>query len=206
MLDVVYDPAIMPTLRNPKHEQFAQNLAGIGKTGGTQGNAYTHAGYRCENGEAEAAASRMLADVRNGVADRVSELMSGGAKRVEVTVASLLAELEQARVAAHDDGKFSASVQAIAGKARLSGLDRAENGGNGNGSIYAKCETTEQVMATLVAECGSAAQALAEFDELREMLTVYAGDHADLIPAAERARRRPDEAALSLALLRPGRR
>jgi hypothetical protein len=72
-------------LRNVKHEAFARNLVEMTKTGGTQGNCYSKAGYRCENGAAEAAASRMLADVKNGVADRVKELMQGGVRRAEVT-------------------------------------------------------------------------------------------------------------------------
>ncbi|MEH2570129.1 hypothetical protein [Bradyrhizobium sp. AZCC 2289] len=128
--------------------------------------------------------------------------MAGGAKLAEVTIQSLLAELEQARVAAQDDRQFSAAVQAIAGKARLTGLDSRESGG-GSGGQFDRCETVEQVMAMLVAECGSAAQALADFDEVREMIEAYAASHATPVEAAEPARPRPDEAALALSYLRP---
>jgi hypothetical protein len=197
----------MPALRNLKHEAFARNLVEMTKSGGTQGNAYSKAGYRCENGAAEAAASRMLADVKNGVADRVRELMAGGAKLAEVTIQSLLAELEQARVAAQDDRQFSAAVQAIAGKARLTGLDNRESRG-GSGGQFDRCETVEQVMAMLVAECGSAAQALADFDEMRSMIEAYAASHAQIVVAAEPSRSRlpGDETALSLRYLQPRRR
>jgi hypothetical protein len=192
----------MPTLRNPRHEAFARNLVEITKSGGTRGRAYTAAGYRAGNGAAEANASRLLSNANNGVADRVKELMAGGAKRAEVSVASLLNELEAARAGATSVEQYGAAIQAIAGKARLAGLDR-ENGDAG-GSMFSKCETVDQVMAMLVAECGSPAQALAEFDELRGMIETYAASHATLVEAAEPARPAPgSELAQSLALFRP---
>jgi hypothetical protein len=194
----------MAALKNIRHEQFAQNLAAIGKTGGTNGNAYTRAGYRCENGAAEAAASRMLADVRNGVADRVRELMAGGARRAEVTVASLLNELEQARVGALDDRQFSASVAAIAGKARLSGLDRPESGGTGG--EFDRCESVSDVLRTLLSD-QTPSEVLTSLDVLRYEIEAYAADHADVVAAVRPPwPRKPSESAMALALLRPGRR
>jgi hypothetical protein len=189
----------MPTLRNPKHEQFARNLVEMTKTGGTRGNAYSKAGYRCENGAAEAAASRMLADVKNGVADRVRELMAGGAKRAEVSVASLLDELEQARSAAQNDGQFSSAVAAIAGKARLTGLDRAENGGTG--SAFSHCETESDVMRVLLAD-QSVNEVLESLAAMSAQVEAYAASHATLVSATEPARPRPGETDLSLALHR----
>ena len=190
----------MSALKNLKHEAFARNLVEMTKSGGTQGNAYTRAGYRCENGAAEAAASRMLADVKNGVADRVKELMAGGAKRAEVTVASLLNELEQARIGASDDGQFSAAVQAIAGKARLSGLDRTENGGTG--SEFSRCETVDALMQSLLAS-ETVSSVLESLDVLREEVEAYAASHATLVPATEPARPRAPGSEVSLALYRP---
>jgi hypothetical protein len=192
----------MPTLRNPKHEQFAQNLARIGKTGGTQGNCYTHAGYRCENGAAEAAASRMLADVRNGVADRVKELMSAAGKRVEVSVASLLRELEEARSAAQSDKQFSSAVAAISGKFKVGGFDREDGIG---GSEFAKCETADEVMRVLMAN-ETPTEVLEQLTDLQAEVERYAANLATLVPGSEPARLRPNETALSLARSLPKRR
>lgn len=86
----------MPALKNIRHEQFARNLLAMTKTGGTQGNAYSKAGFKSEGAAADVCASKLL-KITNGIAKRVEELMQNGAKRAEVTVQSLLAELEEAR-------------------------------------------------------------------------------------------------------------
>jgi hypothetical protein len=193
----------MPALKNLKHEAFARNLVEMTKTGGTHGNAYSRAGYRCENGAAEAAASRMLADVKNGVADRVRELMAGGAKRAEVTIASLLNELETAREGAVDDRQFGAATAAIIAKAKLVGLDR-ENGGAG--SEFARCETVDDLMRMFLSD-QSPAEALASVDVLREEIEAYAASHATVIRAEpDRPRAPGSETDEALALLRPGKR
>jgi hypothetical protein len=49
----------------------------------------------------------LLKITKNGIAKRVEELMQNGAKRAEVTVQSLLAELEEARAGAQDDKQFA---------------------------------------------------------------------------------------------------
>jgi len=198
--------AHMAPLRNVRHEAFARELIEAQRHGRTQAEAYQRAGYRAAYDGAEASAARLIGNVRAGITARVQELMANGAKKAAVTVASLLAELEQARAAAQDDKQFSAAVQAIAGKARLTGLDNREKGGGGSASEYDKLETVEQVIAALVAECGgSPAQALAAFDELRGMIEDYAASHAVVI-SAEPARPRPDEARLPLQYLQPKRR
>jgi hypothetical protein len=126
--------------------------------------------------------------------------MQGGAKRAEVTVASLLRELEQARASAQDDGQFSAAVQAIAGKARLSGLDR-ENGG---GSEFAKCETIDDVMRVLL-DGETVSEVLSGLDQLRSEVENYAASHATVVAAADPDRRRINETEAALALFRPSR-
>jgi ethanolamine utilization microcompartment shell protein EutL len=126
--------------------------------------------------------------------------MPGGAKRAEVTVASLLRELEQARASAQDDGQFSAAVQAIAGKARLSGLDR-ENGG---GSEFAKCETIDDVMRVLL-DGETVSEVLSGLDQLRSEIENYAASHATVVAAADPDRRRINETEAALALFRPSR-
>lgn len=69
-------------------------------------------------------ASEALANVNISV--RVAELKEKAAKRHDVTVDSLIAELEEARAAAlqADTPQTSAAVSATMGKAKLCGLDK----------------------------------------------------------------------------------
>lgn len=109
----------MPALSSPKHERFAQELA----KGKTQIESYVAAGYKAN----PSAASRLSEDVK--ICERVAEIQERGAIRAEVTVASLLAEIEEARVAAlsAETVQASAAVTASMSKAKLMGLivDRA---------------------------------------------------------------------------------
>lgn len=110
----------MPALKNPKHERFAQELA----KGKSQIEAYEAAGYRPN----PSAASRLSDDVN--ICERVAEITERGAIRAEITVASLLEELEEARMAAlgAETPQSSAAVSASMSKAKLLGLvvDKAE--------------------------------------------------------------------------------
>src|SRR5262249_36088801 len=65
-------------------------------------------------------ASRLKAN--ESILARVAELQAAAAKSSEVTVKSLLDELEQARVQATSLRQFSAVVRSIESKARISGL------------------------------------------------------------------------------------
>ena len=102
---------MMPMLRNQRHEAFAQALA----KGKTATEAMAMVGY---------------ADPRNStrltkndeIRCRVEELQSVGASRAEVTITSLLAELERARLLAIKNGQAAAAVAASMAKAKLSGL------------------------------------------------------------------------------------
>ena len=60
----------------------------------------------------------------------MARLPGRGAERAEVTLASLLAELEEARLLAIKENQSSAAVQATMGKAKLTGhiIDRREVG------------------------------------------------------------------------------
>ena len=101
----------MPILRNQRHEAFAQEMA----KGKTATEAMAMVGY---------------ADPRNStrltkndeIRCRVEELQSVGASRAEVTITSLLAELERARLLAIKNGQAAAAVAASMAKAKLSGL------------------------------------------------------------------------------------
>ena len=102
----------MPPLDNPRHERFAQALA----KGATATEAYVAAGFKAHDGNC----SRLRGNER--VASRVAELQGRSAKRVEVTVESLAAELEEARALALTEKQTSAAVSATMGKAKLFGL------------------------------------------------------------------------------------
>jgi len=102
----------MPAIGNSRHERFAQAVA----KGHSATEAYRLAGYKGDR----TAASRLSTNVN--VAQRVSELQGRSAKRVEVTVESLAAELEEARALALTEKQTSAAVSATMGKAKLFGL------------------------------------------------------------------------------------
>ena len=101
----------MPVLPNPRHEAFAQALA----KGKSADEAYALAGFKPNRGNA----TRLKAN--ESIRARVAELQERGAKRVEVTVESLSAELDEARTKALESGQISAAVSATMGKAKLHG-------------------------------------------------------------------------------------
>jgi hypothetical protein len=108
----------MPALTNPRHEKFAQELA-VAKSAT---EAYQQAGYKSNYGNS----IRLKRNER--VVTRVSELQSRGATHAEVTIGSLVAELEDARQLAITQKQASAAVAAIMGKAKITGLitDKSE--------------------------------------------------------------------------------
>ena len=102
----------MPTLRNPRHERFAEELA----TGKTADAAYVLAGYK----ENRSNAARLGAD--RDIQARLAEIQSVGAERAAVTVETLIAEAESARSKAM--GEKGGAAAAITAKAKLAGLWR----------------------------------------------------------------------------------
>ena len=102
----------MPTLPNPRHEKFCIALF----EGQPQNAAYEAAGYRYHEGNA----SRLRSNEK--VIARLAELQSAVAKKSEVTVQSLLDELEYARSRADSLDQLSAAVKATSEKAKISGL------------------------------------------------------------------------------------
>jgi phage terminase small subunit len=102
----------MPVLKNAKHERFAQWLA----KGKTATEAYAEAGYKPHDSNA----ARLSGNDR--IQARLAELQDRASIRVEVTVESLSAELDEARALALKGQQPSAAVQATMGKAKLFGL------------------------------------------------------------------------------------
>ena len=114
----------MPVLSNPRHERFAQEVA----KGKSATEAYVLAGYKAHDGNA----STLRGNQR--LLDRVAEIQSRGAERAEVTVQTILAELEAARLKADELKQPAVMVAASMGKAKVAGLiiDKAEKGKPGD--------------------------------------------------------------------------
>jgi phage terminase small subunit len=147
----------MPALRNPRHERFAREY----HKNGVASRAYERAGYRAANRNVlDSKASRL---VRSGkMKARLAELQNMTAKRHEITVDTLLADLETDRALAHCEGQGSAAVQATMAKARLLGLivDRKETGKPGE---FEGLKTVDDVIAAVRTEFGDkVADALAQ--------------------------------------------
>lgn len=117
---------IMPPLENPRHEIFAQELVKAKAQGRTQAQAYQAAGYASTGDSARAAASRMICDRKNGIQDRVIELLGRGAaqaeKRVQVNVNEIFEGLDRNIKLAERAKQHSAVNGAYALKAQLGGL------------------------------------------------------------------------------------
>jgi phage terminase small subunit len=103
---------MMGPLANPRHERFCQALF-EGKPAST---AYAEAGYSPHDGNC----IRLRGNER--VKARLAELQEAVARKSEVTVESLLDELEHARQRADSLDQLGAAVKAISEKAKISGL------------------------------------------------------------------------------------
>jgi hypothetical protein len=99
-------------LRNQRHEAFARAL--FENKSATE--AYAEAGYKPDRKNA----ARLT--TKDDIRARLSELQAAAQKASEVTVASLMGELEDARQKASTKDQLSAAVAAISLKAKLSGL------------------------------------------------------------------------------------
>jgi hypothetical protein len=138
----------MPPLENPRHEAFAQALfEGLG-SGLTQGQAYSAAGYTNNPGAAKASASRLL-NSTNHIIERVQELQAQAAKHKQISVESIVDELEGARQIARENNQASAMVAASTAKAKILGLEinRTEVGKPGDfGALNSKEELAEKYL------------------------------------------------------------
>jgi hypothetical protein len=129
---VMIEDRTMPPLNNPRHERFAQE-------GRTEDESYVLAGYKANDGNC----IRLKGNER--VQARLIELQAAAAKASEVTVETLLAELEAARARADSLEQLSAAVKAIDLKAKVSGVmvQRIEVGGP---KAFDDCQSMEDLM------------------------------------------------------------
>ena len=106
----------------PKQEKFAQKYVELSNAS----EAYRQS-YNPDNSTDKTIwenASRTLADSK--VSARVMELQKDLAERNEVTVDSLVAELEEARALAHKLEQTNTMVSASLGKGKLLGFDKID--------------------------------------------------------------------------------
>ncbi|MEO8685610.1 MAG: terminase small subunit [Devosia sp.] len=116
-----YDMMLKAKL-NTRQERFCHGLA----EGLAQSRAYIEAGYTARGNAAEVEASKMVRLPK--VAARIAELQAKAARRSEITVDDLVADLNDMLKLAIDIKNPAAGVSAIMGKAKLLGLivDKAE--------------------------------------------------------------------------------
>jgi phage terminase small subunit len=131
----------MPPLPNSRREKFAQELA----SGHSATEAYKRAGYKGNYGNC------IRLKGNESITARVLELQHRGAARAEVTVASLVRELDEARVEALRLGQASAAVAATMGKAKITGqiIERAEIGQPGEFASMTEEELHEFIIRNL---------------------------------------------------------
>lgn len=138
----------VPRLTNPRHERFVREYI----KHGVASKAYELAGFESTtSGSARAKASRLLTHAN--VKRRLAEHHNMTLKRHEITVDTLLADLESDRALAHCEGQGSAAVQATMAKARLLGLivDRKETGKPGE---FEGMNTVDEVLQAVRTELG----------------------------------------------------
>lgn len=113
----------MPALENVRWERFAQELA----KGTSALAAYEIAGFK--SGKQNSARLRE----REVIKARLAELQAPAVKKTLITIDTLTAELEEARLLAIKLGQSSAAVSAAMGKAKLLGflIERVETGAPG---------------------------------------------------------------------------
>ncbi len=191
--------AAMPALHNQKHENFCLLTVRGAAQGLNQSQIYQMAGYTCDERVAAANASRLLKNAN--IRARIAELTAPAAKKAAITIETLLTKLEANIIGAEAKGQHGAVNGSISLMAQLRGLliNRTEIGEVG---AFDQATTIADV-ARLLLQDQSAAEALATLAALCDEIERIGGDRAELVPAPEPARARPDEAALSLNYLRP---
>jgi hypothetical protein len=109
----------MPVLKNTRHERFSQEIA----KGADSATAFLTAGCTSRARDPEAAAARLAGTAR--VANRIAELRAADAPdeaAIEVTAATTLRELEEARRLAIAKKQPAPAIAATMAKAKLTGL------------------------------------------------------------------------------------
>jgi hypothetical protein len=116
----------MPTLKNPRHEAFAQALF----RGDCAAKAYTDVGYKTNRHNAATLARQQhilarVTELQEEQLARHQQAAVEAAANAQVTIESLIREMEAARVKAMaEKGGAAAAVAASTAKAKLAGMWR----------------------------------------------------------------------------------
>jgi hypothetical protein len=191
----------MPALKNQKHEQFCQLTIRGAKHGWSQAEIYQRAGFAASGHSAEVAASRLMK--KPEIRARLSALVEPGVKKAQITVESLLAELETNIIGAATVNQHAAINGSITLMAKLRGLlvDRAEIGGPGE---FANLDTREKVIDALIAVCPTPQETLALLDRIHDEVEARAAEMATTVEPTTLVPRGPsNEAERALELFRP---
>jgi hypothetical protein len=189
----------MPVLANPRWERFAQCIVnGLAEAQDkfSQGRAYKAAGYNVTNANSQdAAASRLLRKVRP-ILDRVRELQYAAARRTNVTVATIIEELEEARDIATTEKQTATMVAATSAKAKILGLqiDRTETGKPGD---FQSIGSSDELASRMLLDAGASivtddmkAQAILELERHSRVLAAIAAGQPSADAASRADKRR----------------
>jgi hypothetical protein len=129
---------------------YVQGLVKGAKNGMNQRKAYLAAGYNCTVESADEAASRLSSSIK--VKNRMSELIAPAVQKTEVSVQSLLAELEITIRDARSAKQHGVVVRALELAAKLVGLlkERVEITAGG----YGGAKTSDEILAEISASFG----------------------------------------------------
>jgi phage terminase small subunit len=129
-----WDPAAMPTLKNARHERFAQLLA----SGKTATDAYELAGYKRDAGNSSHLAksdkiTSRVQEITTEMLERERATARAAAERCVITRQSLIAKAEAIYVQAKEAGQTAAAIAALKEIGVLSGIriERRESGAPG---------------------------------------------------------------------------
>jgi hypothetical protein len=127
----IVDATVMPTLRNPRHERFAQLLA----NGRTAVDGYEEAGYKRNTGNGPALARTeeiraRVSEINEERFEKQREITAAAAERSVVTRQSLIEMAKEVYVQARQSGQTAAAVAALKEIGVLAGIriERAEHG------------------------------------------------------------------------------
>jgi hypothetical protein len=195
----------MGVLPNIKHEIFAQAVATSPKTGLSQGECYTSAGFKTNGRSADACAARLLTDAN--VRSRIAELVAPAARRTRAKVDTLASQFDAVFDGAMGSAQFGAAGSAAAAKAKLLGFmrDKIELGSPGTFSSLA---TPQEVVDQMILESRDPHALVGVLESMLQMARERLSNMAVPVSTSTAPKVKPptSEAEKSLELLRPGKR
>ena len=136
----------MPTLKNPRHERFAQLLA----SGKTATDAYEQAGYKRSDSNGPNLArtdeiSGRVAEINGETLERERKIQAIATERCAVTRQSLIEKAQEICARAIEAGQLSAATAAVKEIGVLSGIriERSERGQPGEFEFLEKMSPEE---------------------------------------------------------------